>query len=407
MDGNLTLLEVEKISKNENFIFDRDMSIRNLNKTLFELQKNLSNKNSHLTFKLLHISDKLIKDLEESEINFINIGGESCYQSSTLQGFVHFLFPLAIKNINIERKKRKLEKVLDLDELKNNDIFNNTVIDTLKGIIKIQGCGKGGVDENGQKGYLASKLFEIAPPEYKGGQGQENTADINKNHNKTVNHSKKYLEALKAQKDFLKFGEANPPRRIGDKLWGAMFTGQDLINVIEIKNDTIISEIMKFKIEGNNKYFGNLVLKFNQNNLNDPYLDIYKLLKNCPQLKKNEYSCKKITETSDVLFMITDRISSNVLNIKNFKLYEEIYLDNNGYFVDHFPYSIIFELKFVIYHHYYSKGYGHFVAYVKIKGEWYLFNDCSDDYAEKSIPPLIQNFKEKYYPMCFYYVKKK
>ena len=162
MDGNLTLLEVEKISKNENFIFDRDMSIRNLNKTLLELQNNLSNKKSHLTFKLLHISDKLIKDLEESEINFINIGGESCYQSSTLQGFVHFLFPLAIKNINIERQKRKLEKVLDLDELKNNDIFNNTVIDTLKGIIKIQGCGKGGVDENGQKSYLASKLFECS-----------------------------------------------------------------------------------------------------------------------------------------------------------------------------------------------------------------------------------------------------
>ena len=245
-----------------------------------------------------------------------------------------------------------------------------------------------------------------APPIYKGGQGQENSADINKNHDKTVNHSKKLEDAKNAVNYFFNF-RANPPRRIGDKLWGAMFTGQDLINVIEIKNDTIISEIMKFKIEGYNKYFGNLVLKFNQNNLNDPYLDIYKLLKNCPQLKKNEYSCKKITETSDVLFMITDRISSNVLNIKNFKLYEEIYLDNNGYFVDHFPYSIIFELKFVIYHHYYRKGFGHFVAYVKIKGEWYLFNDCSYDYATKRIPPLIQNFEENNYPMCFYYIKKK
>ncbi len=60
------------------------------------------------------------------------------------------------------------------------------------------------------------------------------------------------------------------------------------------------------------------------------------------------------------------------------------------------------------YHHYYSEGFGHYVAYVKIKGEWYLFDDCENyDYATKSIPPLIQNFQEKYYPMCFYYVKKK
>jgi hypothetical protein len=134
-NGNLTLDEFEKRCIVGDYVLDRGMSIRNLNKTLKELSSN----DSFLSFNLFKKSDKLIKDLEESEINFININGSSCYQSCTLQGFVHIFFPLAIKNLNKERIKLGQNQVKDLDELKNDNIFNNTVIDILKEIVYIQG----------------------------------------------------------------------------------------------------------------------------------------------------------------------------------------------------------------------------------------------------------------------------
>ena len=92
-NGNLTLDVFEKRCMVGNYVLDRGMSIRNLNKTLKELSSN----DSFLSFNLFKKSDKLIKDLEESEINFINIYGSSCYQSCTLQGFVHIIFLWQLK----------------------------------------------------------------------------------------------------------------------------------------------------------------------------------------------------------------------------------------------------------------------------------------------------------------------
>ena len=57
--------------------------------------------------------------------------------------------------------------------------------------------------------------------------------------------------------------------------------------------------MVKFKVEGHNKYYGSLVLKFSDDNLNVPDLDIYKLINDCPQIKKNFYEKRNITETSD------------------------------------------------------------------------------------------------------------
>lgn len=62
---------------------------------------------------------------------------------------------------------------------------------------------------------------------------------------------------------------------------------------------------------------------------------------------------------------------------------------------------IRYDLKFAIYH----KSFGHFVAYSKIRGEWYLFNDLTFNYAEKSIPPLNDVNNEDNCSVCFYYVK--
>ena len=188
-----------------------------------------------------------------------------------------------------------------------------------------------------------------------------------------------------------------------------MFTGEDLIKVIEINKRTIVSEVVKFKVEGHNKYYGNLVLKFSDDNLNDPDLDIYKLINDCPQIKKNFYEKRKITETSDIIFMITDRLDYRHTIKKKLKIYENIFLDNNGYFNSLINGNLYtaFELKFIIFHSFSSEYSGHYIAYSKFRGKWHMFNDLHDNYSENEEPPLINNRREKYYPICFYYVKNK
>ena len=407
VNGNLTLDEIEKKSIYGDYVLDRGMSIKNLNKTLKELSSN----DSFLSFNLMKKSDKLIKDLEESEINFINIYGSSCYQSCTLQGFVHIIFPLAIKNINKERKKLGKSEVTNLDELKNDNIFNNTVIDILKEITYIQGCGNGGKGKNGNKRYEAKKLFDIAPPVILGGNNEQidNAKDINDNHKQAIDNSKEFNAAKNAYDNIWSQigGISAPPKKSGIEY--KIFTGEDLIKVIEINKRTIVSEVVKFKVEGHNKYYGNLVLKFSDDNLNDPDLDIYKLINDCPQIKKNFYEKRKITETSDIIYMVTDRLDYRNSIKKQFQIYENIFLDNNGYFT-----SLIngnsytpFELKFIIFHRFSSENSGHYIAYSKFRGKWHMFNDLHDDYAENEEPPLINNRNENYFPICFYYVKNK
>ena len=404
VNGNITLNEIEKKANFGEFILDRGMSIRNLNKTLSEL----SNGNDQISFNLISKSEKLIKDLEESEINFKNYKGLSCYQSATLQGFIHVIFPLAIKNLNKEREKNGQEKLKSLDELKNFDIFNDTVIDTIKEILFIQGCGNGG-KKDGKKTYQASKLFEVAPPILLGGggQGPDNIRDIYNNHKDIIHKSKE----IKLQKDVDDFFDmfANPPKKRLNSIESTFLTGE--IKPIEIYKKTIVSEIIKFKVEGNNKYYGNLVLKFNENDLKDDNLDICKLIRNCPQIKINDYLSRKIIETSDMIFMITDRIEYEGTIKKQFKLYETIYLDNyKGYFYySNYPnfQSTLFELKFVIFHKFFNEESGHYIAYCKIKGQWHKFNDLTDDYAEYEDPKLINNTIPNFYPVAFYYVKNK
>ena len=83
-----------------------------------------------------------------------------------------------------------------------------------------------------------------------------------------------------------------------------------------------------------------------------------------------QFNNKKIVETSDVLYMITERISANEDITKNFIVYEKLYFQNINEW---------FDLKFVIYHNYSGPNFGHNVAYSKCRGEWYYFNDLSYD----------------------------
>ena len=161
VNSSMTLNDVEKTIPKNNFIFDRgDIPISKLNNTLLQI-KNEYFPYSNLKFYLLRDSDKLIKTLAESEINFENIDYESCAESSFLQSLVHIIFPEAIKNLNKEREKKFKPKVKDLDELKNNNLLNNIIIDTLKEIIYIQGCGNGGLGKDGKKTYIAMNYHKL------------------------------------------------------------------------------------------------------------------------------------------------------------------------------------------------------------------------------------------------------
>ena len=253
--GNFTVDELEKKFIDEKFVFDRGMSIRDIKKPLIELLKNQS---TLISFSLMKKSDKLIKDLEECEINCKNIAYASCYQSSTLQGFVHIILPISIKNINRLREKKGLRKIENLDELKNDSIFNNTLIDSIKGLLDIQKCGSGGIDKNGNINFEAHLLFKISPPLLAGGgQGINNIGDIELNHEKIITESKDRENAINAgnklacfienldkesENDNLKnkrtFLEVhNPPKK---SLINKSFAEKDLVKSIEIKKNNSI-----------------------------------------------------------------------------------------------------------------------------------------------------------------------
>ena len=387
VNGSLTLDVVEKTIPKNNFIFDRgSISIRNLNKTLFQIKEEFF-PYSHLKFYLLPIHDKLIKDLEESEINFINIEFSSCAESSFLQGMVHVVFPEAIRYINQEREKNFKPKVRDLDELKNNSNFNNVIIDVLKEISFIQGCGNGGKGKNGNKCYKAINYHALRGSG--GGQPLRKENDINEDAQKAVNEGLSALTALSSNHSY-----CNPPKK---KI------NEEIMKIHKIYNNTIISNIIRIKIEGDTNFVSNLVLKIKDQNLNQSYINIYNLLDDCPQLN-NGYSKKKITHLSQVIFMIVDRISTGNDIRKNFDIKETIYFDSlNGRF-SQVPSQISYDLKFIIYH---KSIPHHFIAYSKIRGEWYLFNDLSPDYAEKENPPLADVNNEESCSVCFYYVKHK
>ena len=124
------------------------------------------------------------------------------------------------------------------------------------------------------------------------------------------------------------------------------------------------------------------------------------------ELKITDYDMdeKKITHLSEVIYMIVDRISTGENIRKNFEVNDPIYFDHiNGCFTQNHFFTIglkRYDLKFAIYH----KSCGHFIAYSKIRNEWYLFDDCSNDYASKEKPPLDNVTDENVCSVCFYYV---
>lgn len=336
-----------------------------------------------LKFKNTNYLEKFANNLEKSKINFINIGGSSCYQSSTLQGFIHIIFPIAIRNIISKINQTQYKNLDNIDKLKNNNTFNDMIIDILKDINNLIEKGEGSA------GYKADKLFDKFPPKTEFHEGLDNIVDSNILHNDLQINSMNSSNLKGSSRKYLTSNKKN----------------DNLIKIINIEQNTIITDVMKMKIEGNLKYNGNLVLKFDENDIKDNNLNVIKLLKKCPQLFKNSYSTKKIVLISDIIYMIIDRISDGKKITKQFNINEKIYFDNiNKCFTEIQGYQyLVYELKFILYH----MSYGHYIAYCKIEDDWYYFNDLSHSFAIKENPPIKDEKKSDQYPVILYYVKKK
>ena len=314
----------------------------------------------------------IIKDLEESKINFINISGQSCYQSAYLQGFIHIVIPIAIKYLINKRKNKNLANFINLDQLKNNNEFNNAIIDIMKEVVDRK---NNEVNQNENKNILAKKIHYLERDNLKGFLGCNHEGP---GCQKLINEAIKNF-ALNALDDKI---QNQNPLNLSKKpdVNNSNENKEYYIDAIEISKSTIVSEIMKIKIE--NKNFLNIVLQLDENSENVKNLDIIKLINNCKQIKTTNNEKRKINELSDILYIIIDRIKIDFtkkafIYLQNFGIYEKIYYNNILGIISEIESidSISYELKFIIVHEIYSANSGHYTAYVKIKGEWYHFND--------------------------------
>lgn len=403
---NLTLNEVEqKFCKAlTNQMADRGTSITNLTKTLEQIVK--ENPSKKLTFTLLSKSEVIINDLENSEANMNNLGN-TCYISTYLQGIFKIILPKTLEKLNKERKLKGEKPIENPEDLKNFGLenkFYNDIIDTAIEVISIQRFGNGGVDKNGNKKVSPTNTCQTEKQNSKEDiylhQGLACEIKINEALYKFAMQAKKKNEKNKEELDGL-LSKINPPKK---KSQNSSIQNKELIKIFEITKPTIVSEVMKIKID--NKFYLNIVLNFDENTIDDENLNLITLLENCQQLKKDIFTKKRIQETSEIIYMIVDRISSGEEIHKNFLLLENIYLDKNiGFFTEKpSSNSILYELKFIIYHINFRPNHGHYIAYSKFRGEWHCFNDLDGGYAEKKDPPLI-NFIKGTYPVCFFYVK--
>ena len=197
------ILEVKNLELIKNQLATEQQKLEQLRNTLRSEQKDLDR------IKSLKISEQLILDkikieqenykkfnclenalinLEESKINFNNIDYSSCYQSSTLQGFIHLIYPKAIRKLNEEKIKKGESIIQCLGELKNYIKFNDMVIDILKDIINKENERKNNSsnNNNNNKNYRAGKIFKEFPPENGSSQGLLNEYDCNKLHERLI-----------------------------------------------------------------------------------------------------------------------------------------------------------------------------------------------------------------------------
>ena len=305
----------------------------------------------------------------------------------------------------------------NLDKLKNNNEYNNAIIDIAKEVINKK---YNEVNKNDNKNILAKKLYHLE---------RDNLTDfLGCNHegpgcqilinNAIKNFALNALDDEIQNQDYLlskKPGYDNEgpdwqkSNEINNSTINALDNKKHFIDAIEIQKSTIVSEIMKITIEDKN--YLNIVVKLDENNKNDKDLDLIKLINNCKQIKKFNNEKRKINQLSDIIYIIIDRIKiesnekdSNIINAK-LTIQDKIFYNNKLGNLSEIGTrdSISYELKFIIGHKLFSKNSGHYIAYLKIQNEWYIFNDLDSKNAFKIGDPA-KIFAE-FYPVCFFYDK--
>ena len=258
INGNLKIDDVEK--KILQFLgekmCDRNLSIRDLETTLFDIEKKYAPKKP--SFYFLNKSEGLKNVLETSEVNCKNIDYKSCYISAYLQGLIHIVFPKAMKKYN-ETKKQKIENFDELKSEDENEFYNVFIDSIIKQVEEIQGFGNGGKDKDGNIIINTEEICKIlnidSLEDDFSYQGLLCEIEINEAIYRFCQESKKVdQKEYNNLNEFLKMAFPNPPKKKNS------IVNQELIRIFEISKSTIISEVMKIKID--NKFFLNIVLNF-------------------------------------------------------------------------------------------------------------------------------------------------
>ena len=355
---NQQIAEQQKLEQIRNTLRSEQKDLDRIKSLKISEQLNLDKiKIEQEKYKKFNNLENALINLEESKINFKNIGFSSCYQSSTLQGFIHLIFPKAIRKLNEEKIKKGESIIQCLGELKNYIKFNDMVIDILKDINSKEEERKKNPSNN-NKNYRAEKIFNEFPPENGSSQGLLNLYDCNKLHERLI-YGGKIIDFCSSDNESVS--------NLKDTY----------AKTIKINKRTLISDILKLKIENDYMTYANLVLKLNENDLKDSNLNIFKLIINCPQLKNgsNNSSHKKITEISDIIYIIIDRVEKSKGISKKFVIGEKLYFDKSTQnFKENYSSNyLLYELQFIIYHSSCSLSSGHYVAYQKNKRRMVLF----------------------------------
>lgn len=278
VNKNLTLNEVEKkICKNlMKQMADRGTSIKDLEKPIGEIVG--KNPSKVHTFYLLDRSEGIIVNLENSEIN-VNNNGNMCYVATYLQPMMKLILPEALKKLNKERESRGEKPIDNLEEIKIYDDdncetetgknFYNAVIDTAIEVSSIQDFGKGGVDKNGNKKVSPINIWKMEENNTKediyNHQGIKCETLINDAIIRFAQEAKKKSkkkeeednEKKRKLKDILEV--FNPPKK---KILNSSIQNEEFIKIFEITKPTIVSDVMKIKID--NKFYLNIVLNFDE-----------------------------------------------------------------------------------------------------------------------------------------------
>lgn len=406
VDEDVTLEEIiKKVSRdNKKYAVDtafstefKKMSCRKIG----EVKELLDDFRIHL----ISLEEKLIKTLEESEINF-KTNGSNCFQSCLLQLLIHCILPCAIKKLTHIKNLNDLETISKY----GGPYFSRFIEEVIK-IIKFQNnwsdYAEARYDANGffydlyynlriravfkkVKNFIIMIILIFL--EIK--RAVEESPNIENEIIRTAN-SLGNLRHNEGNNSFnFEAGEGDDyPKLLEDYI-----KNFDLFKPIVIKKETLLSRVLNFDVSkryGNKIRYGNFILNLRDKYRSETYLST--LLNECEQLENNA----KICMTSDVLLFIVNRL--DIENKREIKTIVHLPndLDLSNYCSNDLKNTkdAKFQLHAVIMFRSFNddsdnwETTGQFEIYIKIKEKWRLYSDLDNSDALYEDPPLNDRSK--------------